>query len=242
MESAPFANQDVRLRLLGDFTLSVSDQEFPVAMSGQRLLAFLAIANRPLLRPYVAGSLWIDLTEGQAAACLRTALWRLPQPGGARLVKTGSAHLSLAASLRVDLRDRSRVADALLDDVAGGVDDAFDPAAFGVDLLPDWYDEWVIIERERYRQLRMHTLEVCCSRLAAAGHYGGALQAGLTAVAAEPLRESAHRAVISAHLSYGNDAEALRQYRLFRTMLDDALGLEPSPVMAALVGRVLARH
>jgi DNA-binding SARP family transcriptional activator len=236
------ADHNVRLQLLGNFTLSLSGQEFPVTMSGQRLLAFLAIATRPLLRAYVAGSLWIDLTEDQAAACLRTALWRLPQPGGARLVETGSAHLRLASNLRVDLRDRSRVAGALVSDLTGGVDDGFDPAAFGVDLLPDWYDEWVIIERERYRQLRMHTLEECCTRLAAAGHYSGAVQAGLAAVAGEPLRESAHRAVISAHLRYGNEAEALRQYRLFRALLDDGLGLEPSPVMAALVGRLLARR
>src|SRR4029077_18810447 len=52
--------------------------------------------------------------------------------------------------------------------------------------------------------------------------------AGLAAVAGEPLRESSHRAVIRAHLADGNVAEAVRQYRLCRRLLNDHLGLEPS--------------
>jgi DNA-binding SARP family transcriptional activator len=218
-------------------------QEVQVPMSGQRLLAFLALAHRPVLRPNVAGSLWMDHSEGQAAGCLRSALWRLPQPGGVRLVESGSAHLCLDEHVRVDVRDRARLATCLLDGTgADRVSDAFDPLSFRDDLLPDWYDDWVIIERERFRQLRIHALEECCTQLAAAGRYGSALQAGLAAVAAEPLRESAHRVVIAAHMANGNDAEALRQFRIFRTLLADALGLDPSASMHALMGRLLARE
>jgi hypothetical protein len=36
-------------------------------------------------------------------------------------------------------------------------------------------------------------------------------------VAAEPLRESAHRALIKAHFAEGNPGEAAHQYRLFVT-------------------------
>ena len=63
-------------------------------------------------------------------------------------------------------------------------------------------------------------------------------------MAAEPLRESAHRMVISAHLAEGNCSEALRQYERFRALLADALGLEPSPQLTELIwhatGRVTA--
>jgi len=55
-------------------------------------------------------------------------------------------------------------------------------------------------------------------------------------VAQEPLRESAHRLVVEAHLADGNVCEAIRQYRLYARLLDRHLGLEPSPRMSALVG------
>ena len=49
----------------------------------------------------------------------------------------------------------------------------------------------------------------------------------MAAVEGEPLRESAHRALISAYLAEGNPGEALRQYRFFARCLHDQLDLEP---------------
>jgi len=49
-----------------------------------------------------------------------------------------------------------------------------------------------------------------------------------TAVAAEPLRESAQRALITAHLAEGNQGEAIRQYRQFQHHLSVELGVQPS--------------
>jgi DNA-binding SARP family transcriptional activator len=78
-------------------------------------------------------------------------------------------------------------------------------------------------------------LECVCERLAARGEYARALEAGLTAVAGEPLRESAHRAVVKVHVAEGNHAEAIRQYRLYRELLHDQLGLTPSLQMLELL-------
>jgi DNA-binding SARP family transcriptional activator len=61
------------------------------------------------------------------------------------------------------------------------------------------------------------------------------MEVGLASIAGEPLRESAHRAVIRIHLAEGNKAEAFRQYRLYRTLLHDQLGLSPSAQMEELV-------
>ena len=61
-----------------------------------------------------------------------------------------------------------------------------------------------------------------------------AVEAGLAAVAAEPLRESAHRALIAAHLAEGNRSEAMRQFEFYRMLLGKELGLEPSAMMASL--------
>jgi DNA-binding SARP family transcriptional activator len=103
------------------------------------------------------------------------------------------------------------------------------------DLLPDWYDDWVVIERERFRQDRLHALEALCGQLTEAHRFGEAIAAGAAAVAAEPLRESAHRALVAAHLAEGNRGEALRQYQVFRRLIRSNLHIEPTERMRSLI-------
>jgi DNA-binding SARP family transcriptional activator len=76
---------------------------------------------------------------------------------------------------------------------------------------------------------------VLCARLAAVGQLGAALEIGLAAVHNEPLRESAHRAVISVHLVEENRSEALPQYAYYRRLVTRELGVEPSPRMETLL-------
>ncbi len=66
--------------------------------------------------------------------------------------------------------------------------------------------------------------------------------AGLAAVAGEPLRESAHRALISAYLAEGNPGEAVRQYRRYCAILHKELRLEPSAQMTALLSGLPVTH
>ena len=99
----------------------------------------------------------------------------------------------------------------------------------------DWDDEWLIADRERIRQMRLNALELLSERLAAEGRYGPAVEAALMAIADDPLRESARRTLIRAHLAQGNIHDALGQYATYRDILRDDLGLDPSPQMEALV-------
>ena len=100
-------------------------------------------------------------------------------------------------------------------------------------------EEWVRLEQERFRQLRLHALEALSGCLAEAGDFGAAVQAALAAVSGEPLRESAHRRVIEVHLAEGNPGEAVRQYRLYEAIAADELGIQPSPRIRALLAPVL---
>jgi DNA-binding SARP family transcriptional activator len=68
-----------------------------------------------------------------------------------------------------------------------------------------------------------------------AGRGGEALEAGLISVEGEPLRESAHRALIRVHLAEGNAGEAVRQYRLCERLLREHLGVEPSHLTRELL-------
>ena len=228
----------VELALLDAFELRCEGEPMPLPTSAQRVIAFVALHDHPLLRVHVAGTLWLETSQDRACANLRSALWRLHKPGY-ELVLSTHRELCLAPLVSVDYRDATALAHRLLSDDYADTDVDFDEAALSADLLPDWYEDWVLIERERFRQLRLHALEALCERRMAAGRLHHALEAALAAVAGEPLRESAQRTLIKVHLAEGNSAEAVRQYRLYRELLDDQLGLEPSPQMEALVGDLM---
>lgn len=110
------------------------------------------------------------------------------------------------------------------------IDDAFDSTAVATltgELLPGWYDEWVLLERERLRNQQLHALEELSARLSGAGRHTSAVDAALAALAADPLRETAHRALIEAHLAEGNQGEAIRRWRSYRSLIRDRLRLDP---------------
>src|SRR5437667_7756470 len=97
------AGNGIHLTLLGGFQLRRDGNVVVLPLPAERLLAFLALRDRPLLRPYIAGVLWSDATEGHAAGNLRCALWRLTHCG-ARLLEADGGHLELAPEVSVDIR------------------------------------------------------------------------------------------------------------------------------------------
>jgi DNA-binding SARP family transcriptional activator len=222
-----------QLALLGGFDLLVDGQIVALPRAAQRLLAFLALNERPLLRVYVAGTLWPESEERHAAGSLRSALFKLRHPAY-ELVELSSGHLELPQKMSVDVRDSIALCHRLVDH-SPFVPDNADGVRLSTDVLPDWSDDWLVVEREHFRQLRLHALEALSERLTVVGRFPQAIESGLAAVAAEPLRESAHRVLIKAHVAEGNRGEAARQYRLFRQLLHDELGVEPSDAMEDLV-------
>lgn len=227
------------LGLLHGFEVRLGGRSVELPVSVQRLVAFLALHERPLQRLHVAGSLWLDSSEDHANASLRTALWRLGRQD-CTLVEASGNQVGLAPGVTVDLHQARAQARRVLRHEPATAED-LDALCFAGELLPDWYDDWVLVERERFRQLRLHALEELCAELTAAGRFAAAIEAGHASVAAEPLRESAHRLLVVAYLAEGNPGEAIRQYRFFRDLLLSELGLEPSPQMEQLVAGLHVR-
>jgi DNA-binding SARP family transcriptional activator len=214
----------VTLALVGGFALRHGETLVRVRPCGQRVLALLAL-RAAASRQEVAGTLWPDLPGVRAAATMRSTLWRMPRPAEQALVEGPSPALRLAPLVRVDVHH------------SGGEDG---PPLAG-ELLPEWDDGWLVIEREVFRQTRLRALDDLCARYLGHGNPARALDAGLAAIRIDPLRESAHRRVIQVHLAEGNAAEALRQYQLYRCALHDELGICPSPQIRRLVAPLLGR-
>ena len=224
------------LRLLGGFELLVGRHAVELPLPAQRLLAFLALEGRPVGRARVAGVLWLDTTDTRAAGSLRSALWRVRRSGH-DLVEERGQRLRLSALVGVDVQRAAVWASR----VAAGpmpTDGDLREALASRELLPDWYDDWVLLERERLRQVRVHALEALSERLTAAARFAPAMEVALAAVKQDPLRESAHRAVINVHLAEGNRAEAVRHRNLYLRLLREGSDLDPSPRLDDLLGEL----
>lgn len=221
------------IQLLGGFRLAVDGERLHLPRAEQRLVACLALSDRPQQRSAIAGRLWPDTTEERAMASLRTALWRLRQLDH-DLVDGSLDAVRLSDSVAVDVGDLTtlgrRYLDEPLDDGTSFVDLARDG-----ELLPEWDDEWLVPLRERFRQIRLHALERLGERLAEEGRFGRAVEVSLVVVTEEPLRESARRVLIRVYAAEGNFHEAVAQYLAYRDAMRDELGLAPSDQMEALI-------
>jgi DNA-binding SARP family transcriptional activator len=217
----PIREVPFELQLLGDFQLRHGETPVGLTPRAEHLLAFLAL-GQDLTRTAVSARLWPDLDEAQARGCLRSTLWRLPRPDGLPLVATPGDRLYLTSFVQVDItRLRER-----LDQWLPGDAPTVQIGPLGWDLLPSWYDEWLVIDRERQRQIRLHALERMSEWYGGAEMFDRAIEAALHAIAGDPLRESAHRCLIRAHLAEGNHSEARRQVDNYRALLADA-GIPP---------------
>ena len=229
----------LRISLLGGFQLT-DGPSIILPEGSQRLLAFLALKGRLIQRQAVAGTLWPVATEVHASSSLRSALARLR--GRARSAVASTARdLGLSDEVTVDLWDSVKLAHELLARVGPSPSVAAGPdaiRALSADLLPDWYDEWALVEAEDWRQLRLHALEALADRLSAQGNYGDAVAAALAAVRAEPLRESPRAALIRVHIAEGNPSEALREFARYEDLLMLDLGVEPTERLRALVAEL----
>jgi DNA-binding SARP family transcriptional activator len=238
-QSAPRA----RVGLLGDMELTFDGEPLSLSQPAQRVLAYLAVVHRrrPVRRSTLAERLWPETTPARAGASLRSVLWRLPRPRGRVLVTGNSTVVKLHEDVAVDLWEAEELAAALCSAEPPARVAPEQLAPLHCDLLPDWHEEWVVVEQESFRQKRLHALERVAGLWCDDGRFTDALSAGLGAVRSEPLRESAHRRVIAVHLAEGNHAEALRQYDGYRRLLAEELGLPPSPVIRKMVAPLLGR-
>ena len=207
----------------------------PVAVpeGSQRLLAYVALHGGRVDHRRAAGTLWPGGSDDRAAGNLRSALWRL-KSAGVEVLRTDKTLLTLAPGAVTDV---DQLCDWATRVIAGRADAAdlqpFEGCMEAAEILPGWYDDWVITERERIRQKLLHGLEALGRCFLAHHRPLYAIDAALQAIRIEPLRESAQHLLIDAHLAEGNVIEALRSYDAYAAMLRSELGIRPNPALGA---------
>ena len=239
--SAIAPTRRVRVCLLERFRVSGEPLDLSIPKGSQRLLAFVALHPQGVSRDLASGVLWPEVSERRAHANLRSALRRLGPASAA--VQVTSLEVSLAPGVSSDFTDAKAMANGLLADSGapknGGVVTAI--TVLSRELLPGWYDDWVLLEAENWRQLRLHALEAAARALTRAGRFGEAACTAAAAVAVDPLRESARTALINVHIAEGNRSEAIRAFDSYRSVLRAVLAVEPTNQLRALVIGSLGR-
>lgn len=228
--------------LLGGPYVLLDGHRCEVPEGSKRLLALTALNAHRVDRQQMAGCLWPAGSDQRAAGNLRSALWRLKR-AGINVIDSDKFSLRLRAGTAVDVSVVSDWAARLIGGSAAQSDlcSVYWPAD-AMDLLPGWYDDWVVFERERIRQRFLHALEALSRHLIEIGRCAEAVDAAISAVGVDPLRESASRTLIEAHLAEGNLIEGRRAYERYRDTVRRELDVEPSQQLTDLVRPAFRAH
>lgn len=229
------------ITLLGRWGLCRGFVPIVVGRRQRRLLAAVALRG-PRARAYFAQLLWPEVTTARAANNLRNTLWHttheLPQ-----LVVSTAESIDLHPDVSVDVHQlQGQVAEVLIAGTSTDVDLLLDQEP----LLPDWYDDWVLEERETLRRLRVDCLEVVARR-ALAGEQSTppaasdrrlAVRTAMAACEAEPLSETLALLLIQAHVAAGNIAVGIKAFETFTARLHNELFVRPSGEIVAYVAEI----
>lgn len=205
----------------------------------------LAAPRRAAQRDALAMALWPDHESDAARHSLASALYRIKGAFGDLACPVEASgervRLRLDDGLWVDMLAFERRA-APLAAMSGTA--SLDPAArrrlhrallgYGGDFMPMVDAEWALIERERLRCLRLDALYALANIHARADDWRAVVTTARALTAAEPLREDAHRLLMTGYARTGNRALALRQYRHCAAVLAAELGVEPMDETSAL--------
>ena len=99
----------------------------------------------------------------------------------------------------------------------------------GLGVRDPAFEEWLLLERQRLRDLAREALAVLLDQHMATGAHDSAAAAARRLLALDPLREAAYRALMQIYAEHGQTAQALKQYQFCRDTLQRELGVKPEP-------------
>lgn len=228
----------LRIRLLGQFDIRHADRSVVVqTRPGQAVLAYLLLnAGTPQRRDRLSGLFWPDASESNARNNLRHVLWRIRKAIGDEYLLADNFTVMFDAKSDYWL-DTAFLESAL--DEAASVDQLTAACtAFGGDLLPGFYDDWVVLERERYRAIFEQLSKRLLDMLVEKRWWDDILKWGERWVALGQAPETVYRALMVAYAELEDQASVAAVYRRCVGHLRNDLDVEPSRETQALYERL----
>ena len=222
-----------QLKLLGGFSAHGPGGE-PLEIVGQKdraLLAYLALSPGVAHgRDKLAALLWSDHGERQARDSLKQCLLRLRRALAAVQPDAVAGDRQTVAFQPDDI-EVDAVRFAQLAATADGLDQAVD--LFQGDLLDGLsvraaaFEDWLLVERQRLRQLAIDALSQSLAQAQAAGLRDSVASRARRLLSLDPLQEGACRALMQLHADRAERAQALKLFETFRDRLQQELGVKP---------------
>jgi len=234
--------EQLELAVLGKLQLSRDGESLTqlLPVKGQVLLVYLAVSRQSYSRSALAGLLWGDMPEETARANLRLTLSRLRESIGDYLIVSRQViGFDFDRPHRLDLAEFELYAAAPEQSPLEHLRAAL--KLYRGDFLDDFqlpnapdFENWVLLERERLRQLAVKSLFYLGSEARQREAYGESIELTRRILALEPWLEEAHQQLIGLLAQTGQRSAALAQYEQCCRLLRDELGVEPAPATVEL--------
>jgi predicted ATPase/DNA-binding SARP family transcriptional activator/Tfp pilus assembly protein PilF len=240
------------LHLLGDSAVRLANAPLPNLRltKARALLFYLAMRGREQPRPLLVDLLWSELPPGDASRNLRVTLAQLRASLADHLVITRtSVMFNRAAPYWLDVEEFTAAIAAVREPAPLSAANARRLAAawalYQGDLLQGFavtnapvFEEWLLIERERLRQLALQSGATLVTHALASGAYAEGITLARRLLSLEPWQENTHRQLMRLLAVSGQRAAALDQYEQCCRLLAKELGVEPEPATVALVEQI----
>ncbi len=218
----------LHITLLGRYKVRLNDEPLVLSLRPvQNLLAYLLLnRDKSHRREQLAGILWPDYTEASARKNLRNTVYRLRRAVGESYLAAdrSSVAFNTDATFWLDVAQLEELA------TASGIEEGIQAAGlYQGELLPGYYEDWILWERERLQALFERQMQELLERLNAAGRWSESLTWAEYWIAQGQAPEPAYRALMAAHAAQGDQASMVQAYRRGRRALEEELGVAPGP-------------
>jgi len=224
----------LEVRLLGQFLVDLDGASIQInSRPAQSLLAYLLInKGKAFRREKLAGLLWPDTSDTNARNNLRQALWRIRK--SLETDTPTSQPYFLVDDLTVGFNAES---DYSLDvnKLEAKVDDSVPfqklieiVSLYDGELLPGFYDDWVVLERERLQSVFETQMDLLIHRLIETQDWPKVIEWSERWIASGSVPEPAYRSLMIAHAGRGDLSSVAAAYHRCESAMLNELGLEPS--------------
>ena len=232
VDSDPFRQAELAIHLLGQMEVLVSGSivaRLPTRRAGWLLAILVLRKGQPIERRSLAGLLWPDSSDAGALHNLRQTLAGLRHtlgPAG-RLIATVSPRSIFLQPTPAVWADVFEYDTASTDGSLAALERALN--FYRGPLLAGCHEPFAVEERDLRERSFTSIVERLAARYAALQDHSRATDMLRRAVAADPYRESAFRALMTSLAASGEAAAAMDLYRNLRLNLRRELNAEPDP-------------